>query len=237
MAYQSVFKRIELKYLITAEQKERLMRAIGAHLREDAYGETVIRNLYFDTPDYRLIRRSVEKPPYKEKLRMRSYGRAEKKDVVFLEIKKKYKSVVYKRRMSMTEESAIAWIEKREPSAPLTQIAKELAYFRDFYASLRPMAFISYKRQAYYAKDDRELRVTFDEDIRYRGELLTLDSEPFGDALLPKGKALMEIKCIGAIPLWLVHVLSDEKIYKTSFSKYGTAYLKFILPKMQEDKL
>ena len=103
MEYQNVFKRYEIKYLISQEQKRIVLEAMEQKMALDKYGRTTIRNIYFDTDSYRLIRRSIEKPAYKEKLRIRSYCKAQPNSTVFVELKKKYKSVVYKRRVPMTE--------------------------------------------------------------------------------------------------------------------------------------
>lgn len=231
MAYQTVFKRYELKYLLTTEQKERVLTAMAPHLKLDKYGRTTIRNLYYDTDTYLLIRRSIEKPIYKEKLRIRSYSRASADSTVFVELKKKYKHVVYKRRISLIHSEATAWLGREMHSVAETQIAREIDYFLDYYGTLHPTVFLSYEREAYYAKDGTDFRVTFDDTILCRQEDLSLASEVYGTPILPEGKVLMEIKCSGGIPLWMTEVLSKEKIYKTSFSKYGTAYRTLIFPK------
>jgi len=115
-----------------------------------------------------------------------------------------------------------------------TQISEEIDYFMDYYETLHPVVFLSYEREAFYSKDKSDFRVTFDDTILCRQEDLSLESEVYGTPLLPEGKVLMEIKCSGGIPLWMAHVLSAEHIYKTSFSKYGTAYQTMILPKLME---
>ena len=223
MASQTVFKRYELKYMLDTEQKDSVLAAMAAHMTLDKYGRTTIRNLYFDTDTYLLIRRSIEKPVYKEKLRIRSYHRAEDASKVYVELKKKYKHVVYKRRIPLPHQEAMAWLSGEcHPAA--TQIADEIDYFLQYYESLHPTVFLSYEREAYYANDGSDFRVTFDDTILCRQEDLSLTSEVYGTPILPPGKVLMEIKCSGGIPLWMTEVLSREKIYKTSFSKYGTAY-------------
>ena len=234
MAYQAVFKRYELKYMLTCEQKQKILDAMDPYMALDKYGRTEIRNIYFDTDTYRLIRRSIEKPVYKEKLRIRSYGRATPDSTVFVELKKKYKKVVYKRRISLPEAEAMAWICGSEHCASDTQIVKEIDYFCDYYGGLRPTVFLSYEREAYYSRTGGDFRVTFDDNILCKFNDLSLCTESGGIPLLDEGKVLMEIKCSGGIPLWMVKVLSEEKIYKTSFSKYGTAYNKLILPKYTE---
>lgn len=234
MAYQSVFKRYELKYILTREQKQRIVEAMEPYMELDEYGRTTIRNIYFDTEDYRLVRRSIEKPEYKEKLRIRSYFRAEKDTKVFVELKKKYKKVVYKRRISLSEEEAMSWVCGEEQCTKKTQISNEVDYFISYYKNLRPAVFLSYEREAYFSKDGSDFRVTFDDNILCRQKDLSLEAEVYGTPLLEEDMVLMELKCSGGIPMWMVHVLSQERIYKTSFSKYGTAYKKMIFPKLQE---
>ena len=230
MAVQTVFRRYELKYLLTMAQKETVLKAMQSYMTLDKYGRTTIRNLYYDTDSYLLIRRSIEKPAYKEKLRIRSYSRVDGDSTAFVELKKKYKSVVYKRRISLPYASATAWLSREKHSDKHTQIANEIDYFLDYYGSLHPTVFLSYEREAYYANDGSDFRVTFDDNILCRQDDLSLESEVYGTPILPEGKVLMEIKCSGGIPLWMTHVLSEEKIYKTSFSKYGTAYQMLIFP-------
>lgn len=233
MAYQSVFKRYELKYMITHAQKQRLLAEMEPYMALDKYGRTVIRNIYFDTGDFRLIRRSIEKPPYKEKLRIRSYRQATPDSEVFVELKKKYDSVVYKRRMAMTERQALDWIYMGGQPPEDSQIAREISYFLKFYKDLRPAVFLSYEREAFYCRSGGDFRVTFDDNILVRGDDLSLEHTPGGDAILPEGYVLMEIKCSGGLPLWMTDFLTRERVFKTSFSKYGTAYETFIFPKIQ----
>ena len=230
MAIQTVFQRYELKYLLTQEQKEAVLRAMEQYMTLDKYGRTTIRNLYYDTDTYLLIRRSIEKPAYKEKLRIRSYSRAEADSPAFVELKKKYKSVVYKRRISLPYTEAVTWLSGRKHAEKHSQIASEIDYFLEYYGSLHPTVFLSYEREAYFANDGSDFRVTFDDSILCRQDDLSLESDAYGTPILPEGKVLMEFKCSGGIPLWMTHVLSEEKLYKTSFSKYGTAYRMLIFP-------
>ena len=230
MPFQTVFQRYELKYLLTPEQKEKVLAAMQPYMKLDKYGRTTIRNLYYDTDTYLLIRRSIEKPVYKEKLRIRSYSKANADSTVFVELKKKYKHVVYKRRMHLTENEAMKWLSGEKHTDKHTQISNEIDYFMELYGTLHPTVFLSYEREAYYSNDGSDFRVTFDDNILCRQEDLSLESEVYGTPILPEGKVLMEIKCSGGIPLWMTEVLSKEKIYKTSFSKYGTAYRTLIFP-------
>ena len=205
---------------------------MAPYMELDGFGRSSIRNVYYDTDNYLLIRRSVDKPVYKEKLRIRSYGRAASDGKVFVELKKKYQSVVYKRRIAMAQTDALGWLSGDNECPTCTQISREIDYFAAFYKSLHPAMFISYEREAYYSKDGGDFRVTFDDNILCRQDDLTLDSDVCGIPILPDGKVLMEIKCSGGIPLWMTEVLSRERIYKTSFSKYGTAYKQIIFPQL-----
>lgn len=220
--YQNVFKRYELKYLISKSQQEQIKQRMMEYMTGDAYGRSTICNIYFDTPSYLLIRRSIERPVYKEKLRLRSYGVAQPDSVVFMELKKKYQSVVYKRRINTTEKEAIRCL-CGEKMCGNSQIAHELDYFLHQYHP-KPTVFLSYEREAFYAKGDREFRVTFDENILWRDYELSLCAGAYGSPVLEDGQVLMEIKTGTSIPLWMTSLLSEYHIYKTSFSKYGTVY-------------
>lgn len=224
MGYQSVFKRYELKYLLTEAQREKLLAVMACYMKPDKFPRATIRNIYFDTDDYRLIRRSIEKPVYKEKLRLRSYGQASGDAPVFVELKKKYQSVVYKRRVVMPEKQATAWLSGVGAPPETGQIVEEIDYFRTFYAHLQPKMFVSYEREAYVSQVDGYFRVTFDRNILFRQEALSLDAQVWGAPLLPEGTVLMELKTPGGIPLWMTEFLTKNRIFKTAFSKYGTAY-------------
>lgn len=232
MSFQTVFKRYELKYILTAEQKQRVLEAMAPYMQLDKYGRTTIRNIYYDTDTYRLVRQSIERPVYKEKLRIRSYAQATGDSTVFVELKKKYESVVYKRRLPLAEQEAMDWVGRRQHCRADTQIVKEIDYFLHYYQTLHPAVFLSYEREAYYTKKKSDFRVTFDDTILCREEDLSLQAPVWGTAIFPRDAVLMEIKCPGGIPLWMASVLSENGIYKTSFSKYGTAYKTLIFPKM-----
>lgn len=234
MAYQAVFKRYEMKYLMTRRQRKAVLEAMLPYMKLDEFGHTTIRNIYFDTDTYRLVRRSIEKPVYKEKLRIRSYKQAEAQDKVFIELKKKYDDVVYKRRESLSQLETLEWIVRGTPFPKATQIGNEIDYFFRLYQTLKPKVFLSYEREAFYALDGSDFRVTFDENILARQDELSLSREVWGERLIDEEQVLMEIKTSGGIPLWMTHALTKEKIYKTSFSKYGTAYEKMICRQQTE---
>ncbi len=223
MSDQMIFKRYELKYLLTRAQRDFIQKEMEPYMVPDPHGKSTIQSLYFDTPDHLLVRRSMEHPLYKEKLRLRSYGVADGGTTVFVELKKKYDSVVYKRRVGMTEKEAEQYLFQEKPVLN-TQIIHEIDYTRRRYGDLAPAMLLSYQREAFYGKEDPDFRMTFDENILWRTENLSLRSGIYGTPLLDNGQVLMEIKTKDAIPLWLASLLSEEHIYKTSFSKYGTAY-------------
>ncbi len=233
MCAQMTFQRYELKYLLTPAQKESVFRAMQDRMQLDQYGRATIRNIYLDTANFRLVRRSLERPAYKEKIRIRSYKQAGYQDPVFVELKKKYQSVVYKRRISLPQHLVMESLETGAPFPISSQIGDEIQYFRQYYQPLYPAAFLSYEREAYYPLDNSDFRITFDENILYRQTEMSLDSEIYGTPILGKGQTLMEIKTSGGIPLWMTHVLTQCGIHKSSFSKYGTAYQHILINKMQ----
>lgn len=223
MAEQSIFKRYEMKYMLTKSQYIKLKELLLKYAKEDEHGKSTVCSLYFDTPDYLLIRRSLEKPLYKEKLRLRSYGVASSDSEVFVELKKKYKGVVYKRRVEMTNAQAMKFLLGQEKEKD-TQIIREIEYCFDRYNGLEPACLLTYERRAYYGRDDHEFRITFDRNILWRDYDLNLHSGIYGEPILDENQVLMEVKVAENMPMWMVEFLSENKIYKTSFSKYGTAY-------------
>lgn len=230
-----VFQRREQKYLLDETQRQSFEALMCASLEPDRYARSDIRNIYYDTADHRLIRRSLEKPVYKEKLRLRCYGSVGGEDTVFLEMKKKYKGVVYKRRVSISQEKAARYMA--DPAARLDagQIGREIDYFKDFYKGLQPALYLSYDRLAWHSADD-SLRVTLDWNICYRRDNMDLTAEPGGKQLLQPGQALLEIKAVGAMPLWLAQHLSSQQIRQVSFSKYGTAYTRMLKEELLESR-
>ena len=218
--------------MLTRAQKDALLKVMEGHMKLDEFGHSTIRNIYYDTPDYLLIRRSIEKPKYKEKLRVRSYQKATPDSPAFVEIKKKFDKVVYKRRISLPEKEAIGWIAGENDCSKKGQITNEIDYFLKHYQSLRPAVFLSYEREAFFCPERKDFRVTFDENILARTDNISLEEETYGESLLPEGMVLMELKCAGGYPMWMVKFLSENKIYKTSFSKYGTAYQTIIHPQL-----
>lgn len=232
MNTQTVFKRLEFKYFLNETQLNTLLPLINTHMSADAYGKSTISNLYFDTPNDMLIRHSLEKPVYKEKLRLRSYTVPDADTPVFLEIKKKYMGVVYKRRISTSYEQMMQYLNEQIPFSD-SQIMHELDYFMHYYPKLTPHVFLSYEREAFHAKDNSDLRITFDRNILWRQEQLTLDAGIYGTPLLADGIILMEVKTSGGMPLWLTHFLTEEHLQRRGFSKYGTVYIQTHHPNNQ----
>ena len=224
---QSCFKRYEKKYLLTAGQYEAMRFGMAAYMKPDEHPRYSIGNIYYDTEHYDLIRTSLEKPVYKEKLRMRSYGVPGSRDTVFVEIKKKYDGVVYKRRITMQMQDAALYLYGARKGDG-SQISREIDYFLRLYQPERKV-FIAYDREAYAAADGGELRITFDTALRARSNDVDLRLGDYGAPLLPDGLYLMEIKIPGTAPLWLARLLSDNRIFSTSFSKYGAYYKQFVL--------
>lgn len=219
---QLTFKRYEIKYLLTNEQRDRLRILMNLHMAPDEWGASTVCNVYYDTPSRLLVRRSAEHPDYKEKVRIRSYGVAKPGSPVFVELKKKYDGVVYKRRCTMEPTRAAELLAGR--GDPKTQIERELDFTCRRYGGLEPAFFIAYDREAFYAKDDHEFRMTFDRRVRSRTYDLRLDATDQAHQYLDDDLALLEVKAAGAIPLWLVEFLSGEGIRKVSFSKVGMAW-------------
>ena len=224
----TVMQRYEMKYLLSGAQTDFLRRHLEGHMKIDEYGKTSIASLYYDTPDARLIRASLEKPAYKEKLRARSYGIATDSSPVFLELKRKYDGVVYKRRVQSTAPQVGRFFEGEDSLGGSEQIQRELAYFRDFYGTLIPACLIICDRTAYF-EPGGDLRLTIDWSPRYRTEDLTLTRSMDGRPLLDDGWTILEVKVQGAMPLWLSAALSEGQIFKSSFSKYGEAYRRELL--------
>lgn len=213
MEPQTFFERYELKYLLTRTQKDKLEQLLARYADPDPYGHTLVCSLYYDTPTWQVIRQSLAKPAYKEKFRLRCYGYPQSDTPIFAELKKKFDGIVYKRRMIQGTSSPVQ---------------KEIDYFRKVHGPLRPACHISCQRDAWQGKEDASLRITIDQDIEACLEKPALAPAGHNVKLLDADTCLLEVKCSGGMPLWLARFLSQEKIRQTSFSKYGTAYQKYI---------
>lgn len=230
-----VFNRYETKFLLDANQYRNIKKEISKYMRLDEYNKNkefyTISNIYYDTKDSQLIRKSLARPVYKEKVRLRGYGIPSKNDKVFLEIKKKFNKVVNKRRTSLYVREAEKFLDSgKKPNIKAymnEQVLNELEYAINLY-NLEPKAYIAYDRRAYFGIDDPSFRLTIDTNIRTRRYDLTLYAGDYGEHLLEPDTYLMEVKTSGGIPLWLTKLLSENKVYKTHFSKYGTEFTKYI---------
>lgn len=231
-----VFNRMEKKYMLDEDTYRKFSERIAPYMEADAFCDNdnfySIHNIYYDTEHDELIRRSIEKPVYKEKLRLRSYGIPTLEDQVFLEIKKKFRGLVNKRRTVIKLGQAYDFIDKRifptEGDYLNQQVLREMEYFLDFYKP-KPKVFLKYDRKALFWKEDSDLRITFDRNIRTRRNHLRLEEGDDGELLLEEGKVLMEIKTSTSFPLWLTNILTEYEIKGVSFSKYGTEFRKSVL--------
>ena len=222
--YQDTFERVEIKYILSDEQYRELMKRLAGIAEVDRYGKTSIMNIYYDTPDYALIRRSLEKPLYKEKLRLRSYGIPDEEHNCFVEIKKKFNGIVYKRRIALPYEQSVKYLAGEIRPEKESQISREIDFFREHYEGLAPAMVVTYDRIAMAGVDNPQLRITFDTNLRWRIGNMDLRDGNAGQLILPEGQHLMELKVAGAFDLRIAGILSELKIFPTSFSKYGRAY-------------
>ncbi len=227
---QYSFQRYEKKYFLSPEQFATFLKKAQPYIEEDCYGKTAVCNIYYDTDDWQLIRASIEKPVYKEKLRVRSYGVPADDGTVFIELKKKYNGIVYKRRILSNADSVSSLLERRIPTESSGQIGKEIFAFQQKYRA-GPKVFIGYDRVAYTGREDPYLRITFDTRLRWRDTDPDLRAGDGGAPILPGNDILMELKIPLAVPLWLCRILSELGAYPTSFSKYGACYTNHLLPK------
>lgn len=225
---EQYFQRFEKKYFITPDQQIALINSLNTYIKPDDFDKYTISNIYFDTDNWQLIRGSIEKPVYKEKLRVRSYGVPKSNDQIFIELKKKFDGIVYKRRITTELYNMSPFLYGHLPPQKFGQIGKEILYFQNHYQTT-PKVFIAYDRLAFRGIADQGLRITFDTNIRWRQHNLDLSEGDYGESILPGNIILMEIKIPNACPLWLSRVLSEMKIFPTSFSKYGYCYMNYIL--------
>lgn len=220
----NIFERVETKYVLSKEEYELLMKKIHKHLNQDEYFKTTICNIYFDTDNYNLINKSIDKPIYKEKVRLRSYNVPSLSDYVFFEIKSKFKGTVYKRRIKIKLSDYYNYLINHQYDEN-NQIMKEIDYLITRY-NLKPKLMLSYDRTSYYDKDNKNFRITFDQNIRSRDDELNLEYGDAGKLYFDKPMYIMELKSLGSLPIWFTKVLSNLKIYPKSFSKYGNIYKK-----------
>ena len=231
-----VFNRNEKKYMMDEKTYNQLLMRLDDYMELDAYniGQEFysISNIYYDTIDDQLIRNSIEKPIYREKLRVRSYGVTENEDQVYIEIKKKYKDNVNKRRIAIKLTDAYDYLNNDIcPDLDKNQINKqifnEIDYFKNFYRVV-PKAQISYDRRAYVEQNDGSFRLTFDTNIKARRDNVKIEAGNSGYRLIEDGQFLMEVKITNAAPIWFTKLMSELNIFPTSFSKYASEYKRYI---------
>ncbi len=231
-----VFNRCEHKYIIDKETFKKAIKILDDHMDMDSHNKDytpyTISNIYFDTPDDYLIRTSLGKPEYKEKLRLRSYGIPDENSMVFLEIKKKFDGVVNKRRTKLKLEEAYEFLKSGKAPPPKEymnlQVLRELEYFLKIY-NLSPKVYLAYDRIAYFEKNNKDLRISFDMNIRARRHDLALEKGDYGERLLAEDVYIMEIKTSLAKPLWLTHMLTELEVKRKRFSKYGMEFKNMII--------
>lgn len=221
------FRRVEKKYVINRKQYLAILDFIKDKMVEDEHGKSTICNIYYDTEQYELIKHSITKPIFKDKIRLRSYNIPKKRDWVYLEIKRKYDGIVSKRRIETTLNDFYSYIEDNS-NIEDNQIKKELDYYFDYY-NLIPTMFLSYKRTAYYDNKNKDFRLTFDSNILARNYDLELEKGNYGVSILDKEKYIMEVKTLGAMPMWFVKILNEQNICPCGFSKYGEAYKEIVI--------
>lgn len=235
MAYANTFKRREMKFLLNEEQFGVISEGIKPYMTADDYGISTVLNIYLDNENSDVIRTSLGKPAYKEKLRLRAYGTVSDSSTAFLEIKKKFRGIVYKRRLELLYKTLFDYINGEKPEIPeeKRQVFEETNYFIKR-LELKPAIVICYDRQAFFGNDNAEFRLTFDGNIRSRRTELDLRKGDFGEPLSNQPFRVMEVKSAGAVPLWLVKILSANKIYTGGFSKYGNIYMNEITDNRSE---
>lgn len=222
----NVFERAEKKFIIPPDKYERLIKALDPYMQVDQYGLHTIQTIYYDTDDYAIIQHSLDKPAYKEKLRLRSYGIPQEDSPVYLELKKKLDGITYKRRMTMSLHNANAYLEQGI-TPPESNDAKQTFGEIDCFVrqhQLTGKVLLSYDRIALFGKEDEDFRMTFDGGVRWRNSQVDLSQGDYGTLLLEPGIRLLEVKILGSFPLWLCDILSELGLYSQSFSKYGTVY-------------
>lgn len=234
MAEKTIFKRHELKYMLDIEQYQKLVIAMDGKMKLDKYGRNRITSIYYDTDDYKIIRNSIEKPKYREKLRARVYGKLDDNANAFIELKKKYNGIVYKRRIIAKQSELIKHLNDNVEMIERSQIQREIDYFKSRYEKISAKVYLAYDREAYYSDEDSEFRMTFDFNIKMRNKEISFTESEDDLEILPSNKVMLEVKTVTGMPFWLLEFFQENKIQTVSFSKYGTGFKKYIIPKFIE---
>ncbi|MBE7054130.1 MAG: polyphosphate polymerase domain-containing protein [Ruminococcaceae bacterium] len=238
-----VFRRSEKKYVIDNEAYLKMRNFLKTYMISDKYNKDDntyhISNIYYDTHDDYLVRNSIEKPIYKEKIRLRTYGTPDLNSFSYIELKKKYNGITYKRRTKIKLYEAYDFLNNKifpENNGYINkQVLNEISYFISVYNPV-PKIKISYDRYAFFSLDTKDLRVSFDRNIFFNTENLQLESSEKGNRLLKEDYWILEIKAEKGIPIWLTNYLSENKIYSTGFSKYGSIHKRLISLTKEDDK-
>lgn len=237
---KSTFNRIEKKYIIDQSKYELLTRAFNQHLNDDFKNHETykISNVYYDTEDNLLIKKSIAKPKFKQKLRLRAYGKANDDSIIFLEIKKKINGYVNKRRTKIKVSEARDLVENNLlpdiHEYHNEQVLKEIQYFTKQYL-LKPAVYLYYEREVFSSLDKDGLRITFDKNIRTRRNHVDITDLSDASLLLEGNLYVLEIKTNSNMPFWLTETLNELEIFSTSFSKYGSEFYQY-LNKIEGDK-
>ncbi len=221
--YNEKFNRVEKKYLLNQSQFENLIKHIHEYIEKDDYFKYTVYNIYYDSEDSKMIQTSLQKPIYKEKLRLRSYVEVDDNSDVFVEMKKKFQNTVFKRRINLKLHDAINYLDLKKSIDNDSQIKKEIDYMIKIYNPVKKL-YLAYDRIAFHGIMDNEVRITFYKNIRYRFKNINLMDSDEDLYLLNDNQCLMEVKVQDTLPLWLTSALNKVKIYPTSFSKYGNIY-------------
>lgn len=221
--YEATMMRVEHKFPMTKAQAQEFLAKAMPHLKKDVYPEYDLHNIYYDTADNALIINCLGHPQYKEKLRLRTYGEPDASKPCFLEIKKKFRSTGVKRRIAIQEQEAYAYLNEGKQLEDSSQIANEIDYLVKS-RQLSEKMFIAYHRKAFSGIEEKDLRITFDTDICYRLDHLSLHKTGEEKMITDEDDVLMEIKVSDRYPMWLTQILSEMKLYRCTFSKYGTIY-------------
>lgn len=222
--FDKIFRRVEIKYILDDKEYNTIIDRLSSYIEKDKYYYSTIGNLYFDTDDDDLIIKSIEKPEFKEKIRVRCYGVSNEDSEIFFELKNKYKGIVGKRRYIMSLKEFYNFLDTGEYNQN-DQIMNEIVYHLNYYKAY-PKIYIAYDRYSYKGIDDDNFRITFDSNLRSRRDNLKLEYGSDGELYFDNPHYIMEVKTLGSMPLWFTRILSEEKIYNKSFSKYGNIYKK-----------
>lgn len=236
--------------MLSPGKYEDLLDLIKPNIEKDRYFASTNCSIYFDTDNKDLVIHSMEKPLYKEKLRLRSYNVPTLDDIVYIEIKRKFDGVGSKRRIAVKLKSFYNYLDTGKLNSANPQIKSEIDYLINYY-ELKPRLFLAYDRHSYCEKSpdvtgvnqsrqkptdfssiaQSSFRLTFDHNIRSRETDLRLEHGDYGERYFEQDQIMMETKTLEAYPLWFSQALAKLKIYPVSFSKYCKVYQKMMYHK------